>query len=73
MPISYTVHDKTGLISDPAMVIIDYPVSFGGNLGTSGSLRDQVMLELERYSFSVRSEELEFEAARSDGSSFQHG
>jgi len=47
-------------------------------ISLTGSLRDQVVLELERYSFSVPrwmfrhtdpNEELDFEAARSDGSS----
>jgi VCBS repeat-containing protein/CshA-type fibril repeat protein len=134
-PISYTVRDNTGLTSNTARVIVNYPTVIATDTGTSGSLimlsnpdksdsssqytdneektatlgnklkpdnqlpsarlslyvpirnyvisltgslRDQVVLELERYSFSVPrwmfrhtnpNEQLEFEAARPDGSS----
>jgi len=133
-PISYTVSDNTGLMSNAARVTVNYPSVIATDTGTSGSLimlsnpdktdssskyneeekkgtfenkfkpdnqlppahlslyvpirhhvisltgslRDQVVLELERYSFSVPrwmfrhtdpNEQLEFEAARPDGSS----
>jgi VCBS repeat-containing protein/CshA-type fibril repeat protein len=137
-PISYTVSDNTGLMSNAARVTVNYPpvivTDINTGIGTSGSLimlsnpdktdssskyneeekkvtfelkfkpdnqlppahlslyvpirhhvisltgslRDQVVLELERYSFSVPrwmfrhtdpNEQLEFEAARPDGSS----